>query len=265
LSSFSFKGEILSKIIIEDENISGISVLKLYESDLNRKVPLIIIFHGFLGRKEKNLEQAYILAIEGFFVIIYDLFMHGEQETEDFRKSDYGDKVGKIFDIHSETTKYIDILIKAFENSELVDTKRTGLMGFSIGGNIVFNYISKFLNNNIKAAIPVLATPFWERPLREYIAENSMAEKYFDESKILLIRKIQPYNGLKKLRDFPLFIINGEIDNIVPIDEMRKLYEELKHNYNNSENLKFSEYKGVGHQVTKEMFMQSALWFKKYL
>ena len=57
----------------------------------------------------------------------------------------------------------------------------------------------------------------------------------------------------------------GKADPLIPIDEIRRLYREVKHSYTNPEMIELMEYEDTGHETPAGMYMQASKWFRKYL
>ena len=79
------------------------------------------------------------------------------------------------------------------------------------------------------------------------------------------MESIEPLSYLKNFKDFPLFMLNGKIDKLIPINDVRKSYTKLQSNYNNKQLIKFTKYEEIGHTVTTEMLEEAYRWIKVHI
>lgn len=254
------------KVIIENKYISDIPILEIYNPDTKeKKRPLVFVMHGLGSLKERNLEYGYRLVQDGFFAVSFDAFMHGEQITEEFKNKDSFEKFLNVFDIARETTKYIDIIIENYKDDKRIDTNRMGLIGVSMGGFIIYDYLANNKEHNIKAAVPIISSPYWSNTSKTFVEKNPETNKYFDEEKFKFIESIEPINSLKAMRDFPLLMLNGENDELIAIEGVRKSFGMIEKSYINKELIKLIEYKGVGHERAPMMIFDACSWLKKFV
>ncbi|HHW48652.1 MAG TPA: alpha/beta fold hydrolase [Clostridiaceae bacterium] len=247
--------------VLSNINKEGISLIEIYPAGTVGKMPMVILFHGYLGQKEFVMAQAYNLARHGFFVVFPDAYNHGERnsgQTPDFIESVL------------KTTEEINTLIDCYENDDRVDISRVGIAGYSMGGCIVFNYLAGD-DKRVKAAVPVIATPDWisiisidmvQVRLKSIGIAKSDAEM---EEYIRMAERLQPLNRFSAMKDIPMLILNGDVDPIIPIENVREFYKQLRELYTRKEDIKLIEYKETGHTDTIQMNMELAGWFKKYL
>src|SRR5699024_301767 len=75
------KGYELCMIGVYDELMDGIPVLMVVDkSKTDRALPVVTYFHGFTSAKEHNLPFAYLMAHEGYRVVMPDSLFHGDRE-----------------------------------------------------------------------------------------------------------------------------------------------------------------------------------------
>jgi len=250
---------------LTSKKISGIPVLELYSEHAHKKRPLVIMMHGLTARKENVLPYAYFVAKEGYHTILFDAAEHGELETAQFCSYSNAQKKSHVYTIIFTSSKNIDTIIEAFAGEQTVDHNRVGLIGFSMGGMIVYDYICQRRSPHVKAAIPIIATPAWGKSVSRNLAGDPDYAKHLDEEKIFQIESRQPSNFLAALKDFPLLILNGESDEIMPIDDIKEFYHRAKQHYTQGDLIQLIEYKDVGHTPTFEMTSEAIAWLKKYL
>lgn len=253
------------KLTLKGRRITGIPVLELYSETVHKKRPLVIMMHGLAARKENVLPYAYYVATEGYYTILFDAHDHGELETARFKNYSNLEKKAHIFTVIFKSSGNIDNIMNALGHNRSVDNNNVGLIGFSMGGMIVYDYICRHRSPNVRAAVPIIATPEWGKSVRKNSARDPDYAKYFTEKKISQIENRQPSNCLSTLKDFPLLILNGELDEIMPIDDTKEFYHQAKQHYTQEDLIQLIEYKGVGHTPTFEMAADAIAWFKKYL
>jgi uncharacterized protein len=252
------------QIVIEDRKVKHIPVLDVYNTDIMGPPPLILMLHGLSSSKETGLINAYRFAKQGFHIVLFDAYRHGELADEQFQKFDYFQKILETTGIIRETVKYIEILIEYYQTVDNVDSSRIGLIGFSLGGVIIYKYISGDKNPAVKAAVPVVASPMGGT-LRELVKKSPQPDRYFDDAKIAVAEREAPIHRLKELKDFPLLMLNGVEDDLFSIEDIRTCYNQLVQNYTDQQRIKKIEYQNVGHQVTQEMIDEAILWFQRFL
>jgi len=253
------------KLTLKGRRITGIPVLELYSQTAHKKRPLVIMMHGLAARKENVLPYAYYVATEGYHTILFDAHDHGELETAQFKNYSDPEKMAHMFTVIFKSSKNIDTIISAFADIRSVDNHSVGLIGFSMGGMIVYDYICRHRSPNVRAAVPIIATPEWGKTVRKNLARDSVYAKHFNEEKISQIENRQPCHYLSTLKDFPLLMLNGELDEIMPIDDTKEFYQQAKQHYTKEALIQLIEYRGVGHTPTFEMALDAISWFNKYL
>jgi len=245
--------------------VSDIPVIEMYVENPVRKLPMVIIVHGFTDSKEQILSHTYYFAKEGYFTVAFDACNHGEPETKQFGQFSYYEKGSHLFEIINKSSKCIDRMIEDYGGNHQADNDRIALIGFSMGGMIVYDYVLKSKSLKIKTAISIIATAVWGNPLRRDIAQYPDFAKYFDERKIVEIEGQQPSNFIENMKDFPLLMLNAELDEKMPIENVRWVYNEIRKRYTNKDLIKFVEYKGIGHTTTPQMLSEATKWIKKYV
>jgi dienelactone hydrolase len=253
------------KYTLSSRRISGIPVLELYSEHAHENRPLVIMMHGLTARKENVLPYAYFVVQEGYHTVLFDAYEHGELETTRFHSYSNAQKNSHLYSIIFTSSKNIDTIIEAFADQHAVDHNRVGLIGFSMGGMMVYDYICRLRSPNVKAAVPIIATPAWQKSVRRNLAGDPEYAKYLDKEQILQIENRQPSNFLSTLKDFPLLILNGELDEIMPIEDIEEFYHQAKQHYTQKDLIRLMEYKGIGHTPTFEMALEAVAWLKRYL
>ena len=257
-------------IIIQDRNVSGIPIIDVYESDVKEKRPVILMLHGSGSRKENFLVMAYDCVKNGFFVTLFDAYGYGDlkdsrhQMEPGFNK----ENIDNLLKDYTETSKYINIVANSYEDNEYVDSNRVALIGVSMGAHTIYYNILKERSPKIKVAVPIIGSPTWVSFVRSNIALMSTNNIEIAETDIIkaeeYMKAIEPLNFSSNLANFPLLMINGIKDEIIPINVVRKSFIKLQEDYIDKQKIKSIEY-DVGHTYTWEMLQETYKWIKEYI
>ena len=139
-------------VVIENFRIDRISMLEITQKGAPEHLPLVILIHGWTGRKEDVLFFAYFLAVRGYVVVSMDAFGHGERALKE------GWTVEAFSNLLLQTSDDINRVIAHYEKDPRVDVSRVGLSGISMGGVITYYYLTRE-DKRIRAAVPMIATP----------------------------------------------------------------------------------------------------------
>lgn len=252
------------EVIVRNNHIGEIPVLELFQNNGIPQKPMVILYHGYMGRKEFILPQSYFLATNGYFVVTPDAYGHGERS---------GPGMVDIFTSIVKSAKEINGLIDYYKPNKEVDYTRVGLSGYSMGGCITFLYLTGS-EKRIKAAVPVISTPDWvsiveglntEEKIKELKAygildQDSKVDDYFK-----IAETIQPINQYTAMKDVPLLMLCGEKDIVTPAAGVKRLYDLLRPITLDEKTLKFIVYPGAGHGDTVEMNFELAKWMNIYV
>jgi dienelactone hydrolase len=252
------------EIIVRNKRIDDIPLLEVFRRDHNSKKPMIILYHGYLGRKESVLLQAYLFATNGFFVVVPDAYGHGERSSG---------QIVNLFTSITESVSEINKMIDHYRDSREADYTRVGLAGYSMGGCITFSYLT-LKDKRIKAAVPVISTPDWVsiienlrtgELLAEFKAQGIIKHESEVEEYLKVAKEIQPINHYEAMTDTPLLMLCGEKDNVTPPAGVKRLYEMLSSVFFDKNALKYSIYPEVGHGDTLEMNLELCEWMKRFV
>eukprot|EP01084_Bolivina_argentea_P186363 321259_1 len=210
----------------------------------NKLYPTMIVIHGGPESQYRpsfrSLIQFYTAA--GFMVIAPNVrgsrgYGRTYMDADNIEK-----RLDSVKDIY-ELTNYLK------KNDENVDGNRLIVYGGSYGGFMVLSCITEYPNIFI-CAIDIVGisnfvtflqnTADWRRPLRE----SEYGSLKYDMDVLIKISPIHKINNIK----CPLFIIQGDNDERVPLSESIQIYEKLKEKQLDTVLLRFDD---EGHGVTK--------------
>lgn len=250
-------------IIIEDRRLADLPLLNVYDGNAQKPLPVVIMLHGFTSCKENNLKDAYTLAKQGFFMVLFDAARHGERMDPAFQKLSYFEKARYLVEIQVQSSLEINEIISGHERSVLADWERVGLIGFSMGGNAIYKYLAQPIPPTVKAAVPLLASPCWSNSIRKLVTVKPELRQFVNEDNLTAMRQAEP--DLSRLKDFPLLMINGGVDEKVSIEDVRQIYLQLARRYSERAMIRQLEYPDLAHQVSGDMINKASEWFHQYL
>lgn len=240
-----------------------VGILHLPEREERKKLPLVIICHGFDGTKtnKKFIELGRCLQKEGIAVFRFDFEGCGDSEGE-FSETT----------IKKESSDVNSALKKVLKTIN-VDSEKIALLGYSLGSVVAALFIKDF-----KAPIKTLV--FWTQAFnqkelfkiwhtKEEIknwektgflikADKKMGRKYLEENK----EKDWSFL-LSEMPKIPILLIQGDKDEDTPLELSEKLTEIRK-------DIKLEILAGISHKLSDFTFRRKLIkltvaWLKKYL
>lgn len=250
------------KILIDHRRIQDIPVLEFYNPEADQKLPLVLIMHGFSGRKEHCFSQSYQLAQRGYYAVSIDLYLHGEAGDGEFIPAQVSPRLDEVLACSME---YIERLVSFYAEDCIADGSRIGLLGLSLGGVVMYRYLPR-RHSHVRAAVAQIAgaAPFWSITIRKIM--QHYPEFGVTEAMVAVVeQRTSTEVFLEGVSDFPLLMQYGQADPIVPIEEVRRVYQQIKDRYTRPELLELIEYPQIGHETPAAMFTPAWAWFEKYL
>jgi len=181
-------------------------------------MPGIIICHGLGANRSDFTELAVLLARRGYWVLAFDFRAHGESGGS---RSSLG--------FHEQ--KDIEAALAFLTAQPGVDHNRVGIFGFSLGGStailtaaragkfaaVVADSAFTSLRDQAREAI----TGFYHLPSFPFVNLSVLGyELYFQTT----VRNIAPESVIGKIAPVPVFIIAGEGDEMIPVENGRRLF-----------------------------------------
>lgn len=184
------------------KNSRGLNLSAIFEGE-DRNAPTVIICHGYESSKDsiaqKDLRRN--LVESGFSVIAFDFTGRGESQgtTNDLTPS-----------------SGLDDLKSAITN---LDKKEFALHGISFGGYVALLYASQN---------PVLALTL-KCPVSDYPQVLKLNDQEESPSRVKILAETLNINLYEKVKNIqaPALIVHGDADEIVPLDQSRKLLKSI--------------------------------------
>jgi len=259
--SYTFKYTCtLERTYIDEERIPAL----IFHTD-GAKKPLVICQHGFTGNKESMLTTCLMLADAGFVAVSIDAEKHGERKDPEILRRLSQDPA-QFFHILTGTVEDVRKVIDYVGGNLDVDLKRVGMMGVSMGA--IITLLAATVEERLKAIVSVIGGANFQVLVRKSSLykiglETELVEK-FAQSAGELIGKYDPINNAQLFRSIPVLLLNGERDDLIPLECASSLYEALKPHYQDApDRLRMKVYKGVGHEYTSEMEKEAVEWLRR--
>lgn len=252
-------------ISVQTKKIASIpSLIVTKTKQLDQPLPLFVYFHGFTSAKEHNLPIAYLLAQEGYRVVLPDSHYHGAREkgvSESKRHLSF-------FEIVLNNVAELELIRDYFATKELIADDRIGIAGTSMGGITTAAALTKY--EWIKAAGIFMGSPQLTKFAQRVINRMKQADELpvSDEAINDLYEQLEQYDLSKQislLNERPLFMWHGEADSVVPFEDTYQFYHQVKDHYENKGMLKFVPEKDTDHKVSRFAILEAVKWFKKHL
>jgi dienelactone hydrolase len=249
------------EIISHQTWVSALPVFEFYQAGAARKLPLLILMHGFTGSKHDLIHQAQQYAGESFYAVSVDLHRHGDLGEIPFVPAQVSPYLEDVLDRSADN---LDRLITAYAGNPAVDTERVYLLGVSLGGAVIYRYLPR-RKAAVRAAACMIAgcDPFWEKTFRSVMRlypDFGITEEFLAQA----TATIQTRPFLAGVSDFPLLMQYGKQDPIVPVEEVRQVYAQVRQAYCQPDKIRLMEYEGCGHETPPAMYADALSWFMKW-
>ena len=229
----------------------------------------MVVLHGFTSNSYRQEDRTGIikkLYENNFCVVAFDSVRHGNREgAEEFLQKEIKEQEEMLFDIVLESAMEMDGILKFIKSSGVGDEKRVGITGISMGGFIIFKTAE--LTDEVRYLAPMVASPYFEEFAKYALKKNGIENFEEYEERFKILREQEPLKNKECILSKNLFIMAGELDNIVPEEFSKKGYEELKELYSINgvaQNIKYKSYPAQ-HCENEEMIRDMIKWFKKVL
>ncbi|GAA0454961.1 alpha/beta fold hydrolase [Alkalibacillus silvisoli] len=251
-------------IVIDHQLVDDIPTLIIHKQDQQvAPLPVVVYFHGFTSAKEQNLAIAYLLAEEGFRVVLPDALHHGERQGEvsnDQIQFNFWKIVQKnLIDLH----KLNEWLMK----NGLLEAGRLGVAGTSMGGITTAAALTQYHEVQV-AGLMMGSAKLQEMAhyLLKGIEQQGIQLPFTDEeikAQVEELKQIDLSEQVEVINERPLLIWHGEEDHVVPFNHAVSFHDQLQQA--GFEQVKFVSEKGRDHKVSRSGMLELTNWFKTYL
>ncbi|WP_070119805.1 prolyl oligopeptidase family serine peptidase [Bacillus marinisedimentorum] len=254
-------------IVIKHDRIADIPALHVAAEDaFYSELPLVIFIHGFTSAKEHNLHFAYLLAEEGFRVVLPEALHHGERNEKGLSNSDMGPL---FWSIVINEIEEIGAIKNRLEEQGLIDS-RIGLAGTSMGGITTYGALTQY--DWIRSAVTLMGSPYYRKFAEEQIRymENNGEELPISHNELQetldLLDRFDLGQNIEALQERPLLLWHGRQDNVVPYSHSEQFYMEVLDHYGDpGRKLKFISDPQAAHKVSREALLNTVDWFTSHL
>src|SRR5690625_3836652 len=253
-------------ISILQEKIDDIPCLVVVQADrVNDPLPLLMYYHGYTSAKENNLPLAFLLATEGYRVVLPDSLYHGERSVENMESSEMN---LYFWDVVIKNVEEINMIKTYFDQKELLLDDRVGVAGTSIGGITTSAALTQY--PWITSAAVLMGSPkilaYAKGLITEFSRTGHLNITAEDEAKVY--QQLETYDLSKQvntLKQRPLLFWHGQKDKVVPFEHSHAFYNEAKSTYEDKSQIRFLKEDNGTHKVTRYAILETVSWFKKHL
>ncbi|TDL35334.1 esterase [Jeotgalibacillus sp. S-D1] len=254
-------------ITINREMVNTIPLLHVVNEEYrSQQLPAVFFIHGFMSAKEHNLHFAYLLAEQGFRVVLPDAALHGE-------RTDGQDELvlsTRFWEMVIQSIQELEVLKENFEKRELIDGDRIGVAGSSMGGITTLGALTQY--PWIKTAVSLMGSPAYvgfAKAQLERFRKNGfslpMSEEEIEEQMKVLAEfdlSLHP----ERLNSRPLMFWHGKEDTVVPYEPTYTFFKTIYASYEkNRDDLRFISEESAGHKVSRKGLLETVKWFERHL
>ncbi|PPA72350.1 esterase [Jeotgalibacillus proteolyticus] len=254
-------------ISIQNETIKEIPLLHVVKEEYAAQpLPTVFFIHGFTSAKEHNLHVAYLLAEEGFRVLLPDAMLHGK------RGQNLNEVVlsTRFWQIVIQTIEELNIIKNEYESRNLIEKGRIGLTGSSMGGIVTLGALTQY--EWIKAAASLMGAPAYvgfAKAQINHFKKNGFRLPMTDEEIEEQLKVLADYDlslHPEKLKQRPLLFWHGKADTVVPYEPAHTFFKTVYPQYENKpDNIRFITDENAGHKVSRKGVLETVKWFSKHL
>lgn len=255
-------GEIIEKPVIftneKNEKLWGVLSLPKH----GRKVPAVIVAHGFNGTKSqrKFVKMGRVFPQNGIAVLRFDFSGCGDSEGK-FENMSVSQQVGELADAY-------DFLKK----QPKIDMSRIGFLGHSLGALIVCLLVGDY--PVFKAKTLVLFAPaldqkslikIWNTPQQ---IKKWKEQGYLDMPKcrigVKYLNEAKDFTPIASKIQVPVMVIHGSKDEDIPLEFGRRVFNTLG-GERTFQIIEGADHDFEGYQASKQLISLSLKRFKNYL
>ncbi|MCS7065056.1 MAG: alpha/beta fold hydrolase [Fimbriimonadales bacterium] len=206
-----------------DQRVPAFLVLPKNRQE-GQKLPCVILMHG-LGGDKSMLKMLWPLLLNaGYALFAIDAQYHGERKPKDplpfFGVYPYYSRDALIQTV-IDLRRAVDYL----ETRPEIDPKRIGYIGASMGG--MLGAIFAGVDERVQAPVLLVAGGNWkiimEKSVLSVFRENRSPKEM--EQALKAMDVVDPIHWVGRISPRPVLMINGDADDVVPVDSNKALHE----------------------------------------
>ncbi|MDO5726033.1 MAG: hypothetical protein Q4P29_07050 [Tissierellia bacterium] len=213
----------------------------------------IIFYHGWTSQKENQIFKMAIFCYLGYQVLIPDAYNHGE------RKDEFDKSLNEIESMMTVVLKSHEEFPKLYDFLSAHNAKSVSIAGHSMGaitcGLLFPSYPEILLAMPINGSFNLLRMEELQNMETEIIKDKKIREK---------IEKLDAINHLDKIKDRPLYMLNGALDQVVNPRSQREFYKAINKLYSDKKKIKYIEFEETAHVVSDKMLEEMSIFIEEY-
>src|SRR4051812_11208970 len=227
----------------------------------NKAMPVVIFMHGLGGSKDQYAERMREWAGRGLFVVTIDAHLHGERKVPGiFPQGKNLGGLGTDYNIWvhqsavSHTARDVSKIIDALSARSDVDLSRVGVAGVSMGSSTCM--VLAWKEPRVSVVVGLIgAVDFWYDVTKTPPGKDQDAKRRGLSPRVRqLVASLDPKGRKAAIAPKALFLANGDRDDGIDIESVRKFVEDLGPSYKgHPDRLKLLEEPKTGHTVTDKM------------
>lgn len=247
--------------------LGGIEVM-VFGADGPTDKPLVIVMHGLTGTLYSDLFRCRDLAEAGFVAVAFDQRNHGRRLV-DSRCHEYVTEASAVnlAGTVCGTAMDVSLLLDLLPLKAGIGTGPVGMTGFSLGGFATFAAMA--FDPRIQVGAPFIASghyrAHWEAMYRLEEEPKAPFEAYYPPDLDQRLGRFDLSAHPERLADRPILMLNGDADEIVPIEGNRAFERIARPHYKHPERLELRIWDGLGHEVPDDMWRAGIEWLAHWL
>lgn len=237
-----------------------IPALVSWESPFASKI--ILLFHSFLHSKEDMLSFSHKLVQKGYICVSIDIDRHGDRGN--YQKPFPWQH---FYDVIFSTLYEIPIVLDQLEEWKGEKINNVTTLGVSMGGMIALS--SPVIDKRINRVVSILSSGNYAELarndqvtiLRRFFSDNKFDKDTYYSSIERNAQNCDPYYHVSSYQKIHLLMINGTMDNVIPIGCVENFQKKLfEANDERLQDYQFIKIPGAGHELTNDMIKYAINW-----
>ncbi|ARU63532.1 hypothetical protein CBW65_22880 [Tumebacillus avium] len=243
----------------DTRTIAGIPVLHFTPEGTETKLPTVLLYHGWGGTVEHYRFFGTMLSQFGFQVIVPEIPLHGERGALANYYSPEG--FARFWEVICKGVHEGKELIGELTASGMVDPKRLGIVGHSLGGGIASGL---FAHSEAAALVTINGASAYE--FAEVMWRKVDGRSAATDAELQPLRELDPVRFAEQIAPRPVLFLHGDADTQVPLPVGETLHAALKPYYaEQPELLHFETSARLDHFITLGMLEETVNWLKKHI